>query len=115
MDGTSMAAPHVTGAAALAWSYKPNATISEIKDAILDSSDIKLSFIGKVSSAGRLNISNMLQSLDAPTVVSQKVTVSGESSAIMDVETSQNIADVFIDYATSSGALNSISGSGVSY
>ena len=55
----------------------------------------------------------MLQALDAPTVVSQKVTVSGESNAIINVDTSQNIADVFMDYATSSGALNSISGSGV--
>ena len=42
----------------------------------------------------------MLQALDAPTVVSQKVTVSGESNAIINVETTQNITDVFIDYAT---------------
>ena len=41
MDGTSMAAPHVTGAAALAWSYKPNATIDEIKTAIITSGDWK--------------------------------------------------------------------------
>lgn len=41
MDGTSMAAPHVSGAAALAWSYKPDATIDEIKTAILTSGDWK--------------------------------------------------------------------------
>ena len=107
-----MAAPHVTGAAALAWSYKPNATIDEIKTAIITSGDW---IVGQIQSQSRLNISNMLQALDAPTVVSQKVTVSGESNAIINVETTQNIADVFIDYATNSGALNSISGSGVYY
>lgn len=47
MDGTSMAAPHVTGAVALTWSYKPTATISEVKDAIPSSSDIKPAFLGK--------------------------------------------------------------------
>jgi subtilisin family serine protease len=35
-DGTSMAAPHVSGAAALLWSLHPEATYGEIKAALLN-------------------------------------------------------------------------------
>lgn len=37
MSGTSMAAPHVSGLAALLMEHKPEATIAEIEKAILDS------------------------------------------------------------------------------
>src|SRR5262249_59243802 len=33
-SGTSMATPHVSGAAALAWSFAPQASYQEIRDAI---------------------------------------------------------------------------------
>ena len=39
MSGTSMAAPHVSGAAALAWSYAPGATYQQIRDAMFDGVD----------------------------------------------------------------------------
>ena len=49
-NGTSMATPHVVGAAALAWSYKPNASIGEVRDAIITGGDHKNSLTGKIMS-----------------------------------------------------------------
>lgn len=60
LDGTSMATPFVSGAAALLWSVKPNATVAQIKEALLNSTDRK-SF--KVSTQGRLNVSKALDEI----------------------------------------------------
>ncbi|WP_343123758.1 S8 family serine peptidase [Lysobacter sp. Root604] len=35
MSGTSMATPHVSGAAAVVWSAKPTATAAQVRDALL--------------------------------------------------------------------------------
>lgn len=58
LSGTSMATPFVSGAAALLWSAKPNASASQIRQAILSSADSRQL---KVSTQGRLNI---LRALD---------------------------------------------------
>jgi subtilisin family serine protease len=57
LSGTSMAAPFVSGTAALLWSAKPNATVTQIRQAILSSTDFK-SY--KVSTQGRLNVEKAL-------------------------------------------------------
>ncbi|MBI5410125.1 MAG: S8 family serine peptidase [Nitrospirae bacterium] len=54
-SGTSMAAPHVSGAAGLIKALKPQLTNLEIKAAILNSVDAKTSLTGKVATGGRLN------------------------------------------------------------
>jgi subtilisin family serine protease len=56
-SGTSMATPHVTGAAALYASTHPGATAAEIKSAILNSAIPTASLTGKCVTGGRLNIS----------------------------------------------------------
>ena len=58
-NGTSMATPHVTGAAALYASRKPFAIGSDIKKAILDAAQSTLtpSLAGKCVTGGRLNVS----------------------------------------------------------
>jgi subtilisin family serine protease len=55
LQGTSMAAPHVTGVAALILSVAPNLSVSELRDAILNSVDTITSLTGKVSTGGRIN------------------------------------------------------------
>lgn len=56
-SGTSMATPHVTGAAALYASTHPGATAADIKAAILGSATPTASLSGKCFTGGRLNVS----------------------------------------------------------
>ncbi|HYO90364.1 MAG TPA: S8 family peptidase, partial [Pyrinomonadaceae bacterium] len=63
-DGTSMAAPHVSGAAALVCSAFPNISMRRLRSALLYSGDILNSqaIIQIVSSGRRLNVAKALQS-----------------------------------------------------
>jgi subtilisin family serine protease len=63
MDGTSMAAPMVSGAAALLWSAKPKATAAQIKQALLQSVDITPNHEFKVNTRGRMNVQKAYQVL----------------------------------------------------
>jgi subtilisin family serine protease len=56
-SGTSMATPHVSGAAALYASTHPGVTAAQIKDAILNSAVPTPSLAGKTVTGGRLNVS----------------------------------------------------------
>lgn len=56
-SGTSMATPHVTGAAALYAASHPGASATAIKDAILTSAVPTASLAGKCVTGGRLNVS----------------------------------------------------------
>jgi subtilisin family serine protease len=63
LDGTSMAAPHVTGAAALLFSLKPEATVTEVREALLDSVHPTAALEGKTTTGGRLDVSAALKAL----------------------------------------------------
>lgn len=56
-DGTSMAAPHVSGVAALIWSYYKDLTAMQVKQRIVSENNVSYSrkLKGKVSSNGYLN------------------------------------------------------------
>lgn len=60
-DGTSMAAPHVSGAAALYWADHPEATMMEVKAAILNSAKPIASMSGKSVTGGKLSVENLMQ------------------------------------------------------
>ena len=55
-NGTSMATPHVTGAAAMYAARHPGATAAQIKAAILNNAAPTPSVQGKVATNGRLNV-----------------------------------------------------------
>lgn len=57
-NGTSMATPHVSGAAALYASLNPGATAAQIKGALLNSATPTASLSGKCATGGRLNVSS---------------------------------------------------------
>jgi subtilisin family serine protease len=55
-NGTSMATPHVTGAAAFLFSKFPGSSVATIKSKILQSVDMKSTLSGMVMTGGRLNL-----------------------------------------------------------
>lgn len=59
-SGTSMATPHVTGAAALLLSHEPGLSNEEVKEKILSGGDPVPSLEGKTISGVRLNLHNSL-------------------------------------------------------
>ncbi|MEG4634857.1 S8 family peptidase, partial [Microcoleus sp. AR_TQ3_B6] len=59
-SGTSMASPHVTGAAALVWSQNPTWTAQQVKNQLLGTTDPIPALSGRTVSGGRLNLYNAL-------------------------------------------------------
>jgi len=59
-SGTSMAAPHVAGLAALIWAENAGFTYDQVKDLILNGVDVKTALTGNILMAGRINANNSI-------------------------------------------------------
>jgi subtilisin family serine protease len=66
LEGTSMAAPHVTGAAGLLFSLKPSATVTEVRNALLAGVTPDPSLAGRTTTGGRLNVAHAMGVLVPP-------------------------------------------------
>jgi subtilisin family serine protease len=59
-NGTSMATPHVAGAAALAFAAHPRATVAEVRSGLLETGDQLGALVGKTVTGRRLDLLNAL-------------------------------------------------------
>ena len=64
MSGTSMATPHVAGAAGLIWSLSPHLNISEVKQILVESGESLPALAGKILSGKRINLESALAAAD---------------------------------------------------
>jgi subtilisin family serine protease/uncharacterized membrane protein len=80
-SGTSMATPHVSGAAALVLSQCPLGT-SELKATLVDSVDFVSSLASLTIAGGRLNVTRALQSCTAPPGTPTNLVASGGGTEV---------------------------------
>ncbi|UCG66944.1 MAG: S8 family serine peptidase, partial [Deltaproteobacteria bacterium] len=102
MQGTSMAAPHVSGLAALIKALNPSLTNTEIKAAIEQSVDLKASLSGVVATGGRVNAHNALIPPSAPTSLSA-MAASASQIDLAWTDNSQNEMGFKVERKTGSG------------
>jgi hypothetical protein len=66
LDGTSMAAPHVSGAAGLLLSLNPSATTDQVRAALLATVDPVAALAGKTTTGGRIDAASALDEIRQP-------------------------------------------------
>ena len=91
-SGTSMASPHVAGAAALLWSVNPDITPLEMKSILMDSGDSLSALEGKTVSGKRLNLANAM--VDADPTPSFRLSITPRNQQITAGDSAQYTVDI---------------------
>lgn len=99
MSGTSMAAPHVAGVAALVKAYDSSKTGTQIKSCILSNVDTVSGLSGKVSTGGRLNAYRALVCDGSTYVPSPTPTPTPGSGGGGGAQPEPTVPSVAIDYS----------------
>lgn len=108
-SGTSMATPHVTGAAALYAAAHPTASAAQIRSAILNSVTPTTSLNGITATGGRLNISALMGEAPAPSLSINDVSIAEGNGGTQVLTFTVTLANppaaqtVTVDYATANG------------
>lgn len=107
LSGTSMAAPHVSGAAALLWALDPTLTWSAVKSALLVSARPNAALTGRVVTGGELDVNAAIESLNPPILEQSLFSVlEGQTTNINVRLTKPPMADMTVTVARASGSTN---------
>jgi subtilisin-like proprotein convertase family protein/subtilisin family serine protease len=113
-SGTSMATPHVAGAAALVLSANNTLTVTELKDILMSSGDSIASLAGRTVSGKRLNVASALDQAGPPqprfnlnaSPTSQAINQGQSASYTVDIASVGGFADNVTLSLASTPALN---------
>lgn len=104
-SGTSMAAPHVSGAIALYWGANSSASYTDVISKLKSSVDTVSGLTGKVATGGRLNVAKMFATSPPPSVApGPKVTAASFTTTSTQLTKATFTFDKVIDRATFTSA-----------